>query len=283
MIINKVLIPAAGLGTRFLPFTKAVPKELLPLMNKPAIHYIIEEILSAGIQEIGIITNDDKPALKHYLSGENKRALPFLDCFGKAHFSYISQPEPKGLGHAILQAEEFIGGQSCAIILPDDIVFGPLSEIKTLIECAQREQVSVLAVQEVSEQAVSSYGIIEIQEQISESLFRVKHIIEKPSIDQAPSRLAIVGRYVVSPALFTSLKAIDPSSQGELQLSDALAHMINSGNHKILALKIEGERHDVGTPCGWLKAAIACALKDSLISHDMLTFMQKQLQQKMGE
>lgn len=274
MEINKVIIPAAGLGTRFLPLTKALPKEMLPLLNKPAIQYIVEECIHAGLQQLLLITNKDKqiianyfdksPELEAILQEHNKEAL--LDDLKKiarlAQFTFIRQSEPLGLGHAIWTARNCINPKEYfGVILPDDIIVAKDPAIKQLMAIARQEKASVIAVQEVPPNAVSSYGIIAIKKQITTNLFQVNHLVEKPAIKDAPSQLAVVGRYILSPKVFDALGSLTPYASSELQLTDGISLMLKGGE-KVFAYKLQGTRYDIGTPVGWLSCCINMALQD---------------------
>ena len=273
MNISKVIIPAAGLGTRFLPFTKAVPKEMLPIMDKPAIQFIVEEGLNSAISNFLFITNNSKNAiadhfennlvLKNLLKDKKKlNALASLDKIcDLAHFTYIRQAEPLGLGHAILQAKHVLSKEYFAVALPDDIIFSNKAALAQLITIAKQEKASVIAVQEVPHEQISSYGIIAIKKQITPNLFQISNLVEKPQAKDAPSNLAIIGRYILSPKVMDSLEELLPNTEGELQLTDAIAHMLRNGE-KVFALKIQGTRHDVGNPIGWLKAVIDYGLQN---------------------
>ena len=265
MNISKAVIPAAGLGTRCLPLSKAVPKEMLPLLDKPAIQYIVEEGIASGIDEFCIIANDDKKAIRDYFS-HNKKLELFLkeknllhliqnvnDIIDSAQFKYVPQPEPRGLGHAILMARDVIGDEYFGIFLPDEIMDSEIPVMGQLINIAQQFHANVIAVQEVPEEHVSSYGIIGIKQQIGENLYEVSQLIEKPAVNQAPSNLAIIGRYVLSPKLFDALAVTKPGAKGEIQLTDAIAHMLLQGE-KVLAYKVQANRFDIGNIPGWLQA-----------------------------
>lgn len=275
MDVTKVIIPAAGLGTRFLPITKAIPKEMLPLLEKPAIHYIIEEALSSELRNIFFITGKGKEAIADYfdhslqidwfLHEKNQKTksavLKELDQIRRqAQFTYIRQHEPLGLGHAVLMAQQCIGKEYFGIMLPDDIIIGKDSGINALIRIARQEKGSVVAVQEVPSTCVSSYGVIGIKKQITPNLCQISHLVEKPDAHEAPSNLAIVGRYVLSNKIFASLEETSSNSEGELQLTDAIAHMTRNGE-KVFAYKIPGIRYDIGNPIGWLKAIIGIAMQ----------------------
>lgn len=284
MKITKAVIPAAGLGTRFLPFTKSVPKELVPVMEKPAMHLIIEEGIASGINEFEIIINDDKPAINNYFSPndhlqkmlhkKNKESL--LDSINtvikNAHLNYIAQPEPLGLGHAVLMAQQKIGNEYFGIFLPDEIMMGRTPALSQLITKAQQYNCSIIAVQEVPRNKVSSYGIVSITQQIEDNLFEIDKLVEKPSIDEAPSTLAIVGRYVLSPTIFCSLKNTTAGAGNEIQLTDGITHMLHNGE-RVLAYKVAADRYDVGNPLDWLKANIAYALSQPLYAPEIKNFI----------
>lgn len=273
MDIVKAIIPAAGLGTRFLPYTKAIPKEMLPIINKPAIQYIVEEGLASAISNFLIITGKNKESVvDHFdisigleiaLKDRNKAEL--LACVDRiarlAHFSYIRQSEPLGLGHAVWMGRHAIGKEYFGIFLPDDIIISKQPALAQLIRIARQEKASVIAVQEVPSECVSSYGIVGIKKQITPNLFQVSQLIEKPQTKDAPSNLAIIGRYILSHKIFNSLEQISNYANGELQLTDAITHMMHN-NERVFAYKIQGTRYDIGNPLGWIKAVVGCALQD---------------------
>lgn len=275
MDIKKVVIPAAGIGTRFLPVTKSVPKELIPLINKPAIQFIIEEAIYSQVDNFLVIINRGKESIADYFDSCVNLDL-FLKEKNKSHltsglekiinsscFSYIRQPEQLGLGHAVLMAQNFIGKEYFGIMLPDDIIFSNINNmaLNQLIRVAKQEKASVIAVQEVSPALVSSYGIISIKKQITPNLFQVSNLIEKPDSKNAPSNLAIIGRYVLSNKIFDSLKEVSSIATDEIQLTDGIAHMLKNGE-KVFAYKVQGIRYDIGTPIGWIKAIIGTALQN---------------------
>jgi UTP--glucose-1-phosphate uridylyltransferase len=266
MAITKVVIPAAGLGTRFLPYTKIIPKEMIALGDKPAIQYIIQEGVDSGIHDFYIIANDDKPEIFRYFEPfpelEKKLAakgkLHLLDGIKKiqesAAIHAIEQPEPLGLGHAVLQAKRAIGDSYFGVILPDDIMVCSTPALVQLISIAQHYHASVLAVQEVPREKISSYGIIKVKKQLTSDVFELSDVTEKPSLEEAPSNLGIIGRYVLSPRIFDSLEQTKPGSGGEIQLTDGIKHMMHTYGEKVLAVKVSGTRYDVGNPKGWLEA-----------------------------
>jgi len=286
MKINKVVIPAAGLGTRFLPYTKAIPKEMLPLLEKPAIQLIVEEGLACGISEFNIIANNDKEAIKHHFSPQpaleqklkavGKESL--LDgvnaIINAAQFNYIPQPEPLGLGHAVLQAKNAIDNEYFGIFLPDEIMIGATPALAQLIAVAQKYNASVIGVQEVPQEHVSSYGIIDIKQHLEDGIFDVAHLIEKPPVAQTPSNFAIIGRYVLSPHLFNALEKVTPGAGGEIQLTDGITTMMRNGE-RVIACVIKTERYDVGTPIGWIQANIAIGLKHPKFGSAIRGFCEK--------
>ncbi len=273
MDIIKTVIPAAGLGTRFLPFTKAVPKEMIPLLNKPAIQYIIEEALEANINNYLMIVNKNKESIANHfdfnleleLLLKERGLLETLNGIKKinreANFNYIRQNEPLGLGHAVWLARHCIGKEYFGVQLPDEIIISKQSAMAQLIKIARQEKASVVAVQEVPLDQTSSYGIIGIKKQITPNLFQVSHLLEKPDQKDAPSNLALVGRYILSYKVFAALDTIETDAKGELQLTDAISQMMYN-NEKVFAYKVQGLRYDIGNPIGWIKAIIGCALQD---------------------
>jgi len=282
-MIQEVVIPIAGLGTRFLPFTKSVSKEMLPLMNKPAIHYILEEAVASGIRSCCFITGRGKPMVADYLSPskdlhdlvkarDRLGLLTHIDILAaqmKVHF--IEQVEPIGLGDAILRAQASIVGDFFGVMLPDDIICGTMPGLMQLMNFAKQEQVTVIAVQEVPQSVVSSYGVIAIKNRLNDYAYEVADVVEKPDIDKAPSALAIVGRYVLSRKIFEILEHMAPT-QGELQLTDGIAQMIKQGE-PVFAYKIQGDRYDIGVPSGFIKAMISLALQDPRYKDEIKQFI----------
>lgn len=264
--VTKIIIPAAGIGSRFLPITKSVPKEMLPLSNKPAIQYIIQEALDAQISTMLLVISPEKTVILDYFSC-NHHLDAVLEEQGKKHymesihkiidqaqFQYFIQNQPKGLANALLHAQASIEeNEFFAVALPDDIIFGTNPEIENLKRVAEQEQATVIAVQEVPQEHISSYGVIEIEKQLSENSYQISHLIEKPPADQAPSNLAIVGRYIFSQKLFKYIQKTPPSQKhGEVLLPETINLMIENGE-KVLAYKIQGTRYDIGTPEGWIE------------------------------
>ena len=265
MNIRIGVIPAAGLGTRFLPFTKSVPKELLPIINKPSIHYIVEECHASGITDLCIITSERKSALKNYLSRDSaleaylahSNKLDLLnelnELIDTTQFEYVIQQNPKGLGHAISITRDRIGDNHFGVLLPDDIIAGQPPALAQLIAVAQEYNATVVAVQEVPREQTSSYGIVAINKSLNDNVFEVSHLVEKPKPENAPSNLAIIGRYVLSPRIFEMIEKTKAGVAGEIQLTDALDLLARSGE-RVLACKVSGIRFDVGIPRGWVKA-----------------------------
>ncbi len=273
MDIIKTVIPAAGLGTRFLPYTKNIPKEMLPILNKPAIQYIVEEAVISQITSILMITSRNKEALNNYFDISPDLDLllkerKMSDCLTQLNkivngttFAYIRQQEPLGLGHAVWLARHYIDKEYFGVMLPDELFFAKTPALAQLIKIARQERASVIAVQEVPLEMSSSYGMIGIKRQITPTLFQVSHLIEKPEQKDAPSNLAIIGRYVLSSKVFGCLENIEADARGELQLTDALSALIHT-NEKIYAYKTQGVRYDIGTPIGWLRAVLGSSLQD---------------------
>lgn len=264
--ITKAIVPAAGKGTRLTPFTKSLPKELMPLVDKPALQYIVHEGLQNGITQWNIVINNDKKAIKHYFSStscpqpnhvtkETKKIINQLrTIIEQCTFNFANQPNPRGLGDAILCAEQFIDNDFFSIFLPDDIIDGH-NTLKDMLTIAQDKQASVIAVCEVPQEKTSSYGIINATTIDNKSLFKVNKLIEKPTPQDAPSNLAIIGRYILSPEIFSFLHALERDPNKEVQLTDAIDAMVQSG-YPVYAYKINEPRYDIGNTAGWLNATI---------------------------
>jgi len=278
MKISKAVIIAAGWGTRFLPVTKAVPKEMLPLIDKPLIHYAVAEAVASGLTDIIIVTATGKEAIEDYFS-HNSGLEAFLKRKGDtglwqrvhhlsemADITYVRQEERLGLGHAVLTASEAVGDEPFAVILPDDIIDSRVPTLKQLLAVCAQFQVSVLAVEAVSPQDSRKYGIIKPIEVVGDTC-RVSGLVEKPAPAEAPSNLGIVGRYILTPQVFASIRATKPGQGGEIQLTDALELLLKK--QPVYALRFEGTRHDTGTPLGWLAAQVAFALKDPRLGPEL--------------
>lgn len=270
MKVRKAVIPAAGLGTRFLPATKAQPKEMLPIVDKPTIQYIIEEAVDSGIEEILIITGRNKESIENHFDKsielemqlERSGKLKELDIVRKissmADIHYIRQKEPKGLGDAVSCAKSFVGNEPFAVMLGDDVIDSEVPCLKQLMNCFNEYKTSILGVQKVNENDVMKYGIIKGL-YIKENVYKVKVLIEKPTIDEAPSNIAILGRYIITPQLFEVLNNVKPGKNGEIQLTDALQQLISI--EAMYACEFVGNRYDVGDNLGLLQANIEFALK----------------------
>ncbi|EGT0681638.1 UTP--glucose-1-phosphate uridylyltransferase GalU [Clostridium perfringens] len=269
--IRKAIIPAAGLGTRFLPATKAQPKEMLPIVDKPTIQYIIEEVIASGIEEILIITGRSKKCIEDHFdksvelemelekSGKNELLDLVRDISDMVDIHYIRQKEPRGLGHAIYCAKTFVGYEPFAILLGDDVVYNEEKPcLKQLIDCYNEYKTSVLGVQTVPESHVSKYGIVD-GKYIEGKVYKVKGLVEKPSVEEAPSNVAILGRYIVTPRIFDILENTKPGKGGEIQLTDALLELM--GQEAMYAYDFEGRRYDVGDKLGFLEATVEYALR----------------------
>lgn len=283
MKIKKAIIPAAGLGTRFLPATKAMPKEMLPILDKPTIQYIVEEAVAAGIEDIIIVTGKHKRAIEDHFDIQKelettlyeKGKLELLDrvqySTELANIFYVRQKEQKGLGHAIYTAKQFIGNEPFAVLLGDDIVESDNPAIKQLMEQYESTGKSVIGVQTVPETETHRYGIIEPKSQ-DERLYEVNRFVEKPEQGTAPSNLAIMGRYVLSPRIFDYLETQTEGSGGEIQLTDAIERL--NKDDKVYAYDFEGQRYDVGEKIGFVKTTIEYALKDQEMRDEIIRYLQ---------
>jgi len=283
MGIKKAIIPAAGLGTRFLPATKALPKEMLPLVDKPTIQYIVEEAIESGIEDIIIVTGRGKRAIEDHFdySIELEEALvkkeKLEDLEGirsisqMANIHYIRQKEPKGLGHAIWCARKFIGDSPFAVLLGDDIVVAEQPGIHQLASVYNQYRNTVLGVREVSLNEISKYGVVKSDGIVDERTFKVASLVEKPAVNKAPSRIAIMGRYILTPKIFEILERQAPGAGGEIQLTDAINELVN--DESVYAHIFEGERYDVGDKFGFIKATIDFALQRSDIRKDVLDYL----------
>lgn len=270
MRIRKAIIPAAGLGTRFLPATKAQPKEMLPIVDKPTIQYIIEEAVSSGIEQIIIVTGRNKRAIEDHFdrsieleyalekSGKTDLLETVRDISDMVDIHYIRQKEPKGLGHAIYCARNFIGNEPFAVLLGDDVVISEKPCLKQLIDAFNEYQTSILGVQHVAKEEVDKYGIVACKS-IEDRVFKVKELVEKPKVNEAPSDIAILGRYIITPQIFEYLENAKPGAKGEIQLTDALRDLVKT--QAMYAYQFEGKRYDVGNKLGFLQATVEVALQ----------------------
>ncbi len=263
--ITKLIIPAAGLGTRFLPITKTIPKEMLPVGNKPALQYIVQEGLTAGINSVNIIISPQKnciidyfsynPALTDFLANHNKGYLleEINQIIAQVNFQYSIQDKPLGVANALLKIENFIQkDEFFAMAYPDDIIVGRNSELDNLVKISQKYKALVFALIQIPKEKISCYGVIAPGKQIDENLFELTDFVEKPAPDTAPSDLAIVGRFILHHDLFAYIKQIQPKGETEIIWFDAIKMMIQQG-YKVLGYKIEGKRFDTGIPQGWIE------------------------------
>ena len=287
MKVRKAIIPAAGLGTRFLPATKAMPKEMLPIVDKPTIQYIVEEAIESGIEDIIIVTGKHKRAIEDHFDNSveleqiltAKHKFDLLSEVRKSSdmvdIHYIRQKEPKGLGHAIWCARKFIGNEPFAVLLGDDIISAEKPCIKQMIEKYEQYRTSVIGVQRVAEDTVSRYGIVD-GSSMEESFHRVKHLVEKPSREDAPSNMAIMGRYILSPAIFDVLGNQPPGAGGEIQLTDAIATLNLS--EAIYAYEFEGKRYDVGEKLGFIQTTIEFAMQRDDLRYELLEYLSQMVE-----
>ncbi|CAM4112123.1 UTP--glucose-1-phosphate uridylyltransferase GalU [Paenibacillus alkaliterrae] len=289
MKVRKAIIPAAGLGTRFLPATKAMPKEMLPIVDKPTIQYIVEEAIESGIEDIIIVTGKHKRAIedhfdnsveleqiltakhKYELLSEVRKSSDMVD------IHYIRQKEPKGLGHAIWCARKFIGNEPFAVLLGDDIISAEKPCIKQMIEKYEQYRTSIIGVQRVADDVVSRYGIVD-GSLLEQSFHRVKHLVEKPAREDAPSNMAIMGRYILSSAIFDVLGNQKPGAGGEIQLTDAIATLNLS--EAIYAYEFEGKRHDVGEKMGFIQTTIEFAMQREDLRYELLDYLSQMVERE---
>ncbi|WP_372638154.1 UTP--glucose-1-phosphate uridylyltransferase GalU [Cohnella sp.] len=276
--IKKAIIPAAGLGTRFLPATKAMPKEMLPIIDKPTIQYIVEEAVESGIEDILIVTGKGKRAiedhfdtafeLEHRLNESGKlELLNAVQRSSKVEIHYIRQKEPKGLGHAVWCARRFIGNEPFAVLLGDDIVSAQVPCLKQMIQQYEQTQASIVAVQSVPEDQTHRYGIVDVAEQFSR-LAAIRNMVEKPSLGQAPSNLAIIGRYILTPEIFSFLDLQEQGAGGEIQLTDAIQKL--NELQQVYAYQFEGVRYDVGEKLGFILTGLDFALLNQELRYPLL-------------
>ena len=272
MKVRKAIIPAAGLGTRLLPNTKSIPKEMLPLVDKPVIQYIVEEAVAAGIEKILIITNRGKSPIEDYFDyapdleerliadGKLRDAQIVREVADMADVYFVRQKETKGLGHAVWRARSFVNEEPFAVLLGDDIMLAQTPVLKQLVTAAEANNCSAVAVRQVSDELITKYSSVKLEEQLSERVFRISDMNEKPTLEEKLSNYAILGRYVLTPAIFDILEHTAPGRNNEIQLTDGMKELCR--REKMCAVDFEGRRYDTGNLKGYLEAIIDFALKN---------------------
>ena len=280
--IRKAVFPAAGLGTRFLPATKASPKEMLPLVDKPLIQYSVEEAVASGIESILIITGRDKGSIEDHfdISFELEELLKEkgkIDLYQQvraisdiAKVSYTRQKQALGLGHAIYQAKDFVGAEPFAALLADDVVDAEKPALRQMIEVFEKYQAPVIATMQVQGEAISRFGVIDAEE-VEAGVFKIKDMVEKPAFAEAPSDLAIIGRYIFTPDIFEAIENTKPGAGGEIQITDAMRSLLKA--RPFYALKLDGVRHDAGDKLGFLIATVEFALKRDDLGDDFREYL----------
>lgn len=282
MKVRKAVIPAAGLGTRFLPATKAQPKEMLPIVDKPTIQYIIEEAASAGVEDIIIVTGRNKRSIEDHFDRSIELELE-LEKSGKenllamvksiseiANIHFIRQKQPLGLGHAVLTASHFIGDEPFAVLLGDDVVVSKKPVLQQMVEVFNEYKTSILGVQKVSPDAVHRYGIVDCRH-VDDAVYKVRDLVEKPKKEDAPSNIAILGRYILTPSIFKYLENQTPGANGEIQLTDSLKSL--SKDEAMYAYVFNGQRYDLGSKLGFLQANIEFALRNSEVADELKKYL----------
>jgi UTP--glucose-1-phosphate uridylyltransferase len=287
MRVRKAVFPAAGLGTRFLPATKAQPKEMLPLVDKPIIQYGVEEALAAGCDQIIIITGRGKTAIEDHFDvsyelekmleerGKTELLSIVRQISDMIHVAYVRQKEAMGLGHAVLMARELVGNEPFAVLLADDVIDAKKPCLRQMMDVFEESQCSIIATQEVNGPAISSYGVLDAQKiegRFDGRAFDVRSLVEKPKQEDAPSNLAIIGRYILTPTIFETLERTPLGAGGELQLTDGLRGLLTAGE-KIYGYTFEGKRHDAGDKLGFLKATVEFALKRPDLGPDFAEYL----------
>jgi UTP--glucose-1-phosphate uridylyltransferase len=286
MQVKKAVFPVAGLGTRFLPATKASPKEMLPLIDKPLVQYVVEEAVASGIEQILFVTGRGKRALEDhfdiafeleallYDKGKDAELLQIREIADMVDIFYVRQKRALGLGHAILCAKDFIGNEPFAVLLGDDIIDSPRPCLGQLLEVYRKYRGCVLALEQVPVENISSYGCVKANH-ITEQVYEVTNLVEKPKPEEAPSDLAIIGRYILTPEIFPILEKLEPGKGGEIQLTDAILNL--SREEAIYGCKFEGIRHDCGDKLGFLKATVDFALKREEFNGEFEQYLRQRL------
>ena len=283
-VITKAVFPAAGMGTRFLPATKASPKEMLPLVDKPLIQYVVEEAVASGIEEVVLVTGRNKRAIEDHfdvafeleedlkVKGKHKLLSEVQRITDLVTFCYIRQKKALGLGHAVLTAKRVVGDEPFAVLLGDDIIDSDVPVLKQMMAVYERYPSTILAIQKVPPSHTQYYGIIDAKK-IEDGIYLVKDLVEKPSPDEAPSNLAIIGRYILTPEIFGALERTEPGKGGEIQLTDGLRLLMEE--QPIYAFEFKGIRHDAGDKLGFLKATVEFGLKNAEFGTEFRTYLQK--------
>jgi len=280
--VRKAVFPAAGLGTRFLPATKASPKEMLPLVDKPLIQYVVEEAVASGIESVIIVTGRGKTAIEDHFDvsfelesllrdrGKDSDLKQAREISDLARVSYVRQREALGLGHAILQARDLVGDEPFAVMLSDDIIDSETPALKQLLDVYKKYDAPVVATMQVEGEAISRFGALEVEE-IEDGVYRVKDMVEKPPLSKAPSDLAIIGRYVLTPDIFDELNETKPGAIGEIQITDAMRSLLKKRD--FYAVRFEGTRYDAGDKLGFLIATVELALKHSELAPEFREYL----------
>jgi UTP--glucose-1-phosphate uridylyltransferase len=284
MKVRKAVIIAAGKGTRFLPVTRSVPKEMLPVVDRPLIHYAVEEAIDSGIEHIIMVTAQGKSSMEDYFDrcvelecfleekGDNEKLDRMSRLSNMADIWSIRQKEQKGLGHAVLTAKDIVGNEPFAVILPDDIIDSTVPTLKRMMDIYEQYETGLVAVERIGDEDTRRYGVVET-EPVAPRVYRVQKLMEKPEPEETASRLGIVGRYIFTPEIFDMIISTPPGAVNEIQITDAMQLLL--GEQEFHAFELEGIRHDTGTPFGWLKANIAYALKRDDIEQDLREYLRQ--------
>ena len=290
MQIRKAVIPAAGLGTRFLPVTMSVPKELLPIVDRPLLQYVIAEAVEAGVEEVIIVTSPGKESISDYFqphpiieqrltaNGDDSLLAKVSEAGNLAKVSFVIQHEPLGLGHAVLMAKDAVGDEPFVVILPDDIIAHSLGAISQMVQVSERMDAGVIAVEALPWEVVHNYGVVDA-DLVSVGVHKIKRLVEKPPREEAPSNLTIVGRYILPPQIFKCLENTKPGAKGEIQLTDGLSALLQ--DHELFAYEFAGARYDGGTPMGLMRASLAFALDREDTSEDAIAIL-REFQDRIG-
>ena len=290
MQIRKAVIPAAGLGTRFLPVTMSVPKELLPIVDRPLLQYVIAEAVEAGVEEVIIVTSPGKESISDYFqphpiieqrltaNGDDSLLAKVTEAGNLAKVSFVIQHEALGLGHAVLMAKDAVGDKPFVVILPDDIIAHSPGAISQMVQVSEKMDAGVIAVEALPWEVVHNYGVVDA-DLVSVGVHKIKRLVEKPSREEAPSNLTIVGRYILPPQIFKCLENTKPGAKGEIQLTDGLSALLQ--DHELFAYEFAGARYDGGTPMGLMRASLAFALDREDTSEDAIAIL-REFQDRIG-